>query len=289
MTPKQTNHPCFSREAHKKYGRIHLPIAPKCNIQCRYCDRKYDCVNESRPGVTSRVLSPEEVIYRLEAIVRKDERIKVVGVAGPGDALANEETFVTISYITKHYPDLIPCLSTNGVRLLDSLDRLLKIGIKYLTITINAVTADCAEKIYKWAKIDGNLLIGRKASEEIIRLQWTGLREAIKADFKIKVNVVLIPNVNEDEVEEIAKISGKLGVESMNIIPLIPQGEFSKLSCPKPSSIGKLRLLCSQHINQMSHCQQCRSDACGKLGENRDIELETLNSMIGEEYCEMIL
>lgn len=41
-----------------KNGRIHLPIAPHCNIRCAYCDRKHDCANESRPGVTSRLLIP---------------------------------------------------------------------------------------------------------------------------------------------------------------------------------------------------------------------------------------
>ncbi|MEQ2789490.1 nitrogen fixation protein NifB, partial [Flavonifractor plautii] len=48
-------HPCLSVQAHFRYGRIHLPVAPRCNIRCGYCDRRYDCANESRPGVTSEV------------------------------------------------------------------------------------------------------------------------------------------------------------------------------------------------------------------------------------------
>ncbi|MFQ7453900.1 MAG: hypothetical protein ACLRNQ_23780 [Flavonifractor plautii] len=52
-------HPCFSAQAHFRYGRIHLPVAPRCNIRCGYCDRRYDCANESRPGVTSEVISPK--------------------------------------------------------------------------------------------------------------------------------------------------------------------------------------------------------------------------------------
>ena len=55
------NHPCFSQEAHKRSGRIHLPVAPECNIQCGYCVRKFDCVNESRPGVASTILTPPAV------------------------------------------------------------------------------------------------------------------------------------------------------------------------------------------------------------------------------------
>lgn len=56
----QLIHPCFQESCHGKYGRIHLPVAPACNIQCAYCDRRYDCANESRPGVTSEVISPEK-------------------------------------------------------------------------------------------------------------------------------------------------------------------------------------------------------------------------------------
>ena len=65
MTPPLdfNRHPCFNAKVKGQYGRVHLPVAPKCNIQCNYCNRKYDCVNESRPGVTSTVLSPEQALY----------------------------------------------------------------------------------------------------------------------------------------------------------------------------------------------------------------------------------
>ena len=35
-------HPCFQEKCHGQFGRIHLPVAPKCTIQCAFCDRKYD-------------------------------------------------------------------------------------------------------------------------------------------------------------------------------------------------------------------------------------------------------
>ncbi len=46
------NHPCYNKAASANWGRLHLPVAPNCNIQCNYCNRKYDCANENRPGVT---------------------------------------------------------------------------------------------------------------------------------------------------------------------------------------------------------------------------------------------
>ena len=53
LREKTSKHPCYSFDAHHKYARMHLPVAPACNISCNYCNRRYDCINESRPGVTS--------------------------------------------------------------------------------------------------------------------------------------------------------------------------------------------------------------------------------------------
>jgi nitrogen fixation protein NifB len=67
-----SRHPCFNAGAKGSYGRVHLPVAPKCNLGCNYCNRKYDCVNESRPGVTSAVLAPHQAAaYLGEALARE--------------------------------------------------------------------------------------------------------------------------------------------------------------------------------------------------------------------------
>ncbi|MGA2223888.1 MAG: nitrogen fixation protein NifB, partial [Syntrophobacteraceae bacterium] len=84
-----SRHPCFNAEAKGSYGRVHLPVAPQCNIRCNYCNRKYDCVNESRPGVTSAVLSPLQAARYVEKILEREPRISVAGIAGPGDPFAN--------------------------------------------------------------------------------------------------------------------------------------------------------------------------------------------------------
>ena len=84
-------HPCFSDAARHRFARIHLPVAPDCNVQCNFCKRVYDCANESRPGVTTAVLSPKQALRYLEAVLKKDPRITVVGIAGPGDPFATPE------------------------------------------------------------------------------------------------------------------------------------------------------------------------------------------------------
>ncbi|MCL0036811.1 hypothetical protein M1N52_01270 [Thermodesulfovibrionales bacterium] len=99
----RSNHPCFNVKVRGSHGRMHLPVAPRCNIQCKYCDRKYDCVNESRPGVTSAVLTPMQAIIYLDFIFEKTKNISVVGIAGPGDPFATpEETMETLRLVREN-------------------------------------------------------------------------------------------------------------------------------------------------------------------------------------------
>ena len=118
-------HPCFNKDAKHHFGRLHLPVAPKCNIKCNYCDRKYDCVNESRPGVTSAVLTPGQALRYVERVMEKEASISVVGIAGPGDPLANPaETLETLRLIREKFPSMLLCLASNGLALPNYLDDL---------------------------------------------------------------------------------------------------------------------------------------------------------------------
>ena len=67
MTPAfpdlEGKHPCFSTtaEGHARAARLHLPVAPGCNIACAFCRRDFNRV-EQRPGVAARLLSPDEAV-----------------------------------------------------------------------------------------------------------------------------------------------------------------------------------------------------------------------------------
>jgi nitrogen fixation protein NifB len=281
-------HPCFSKEAHHKFGRIHLPVAPACNIQCRYCIRKYDCANESRPGITSKVMKPHEAVERVRLLMDRNDRITVVGIAGPGDPLANDSTFEVLGALKREFPELTLCVSTNGLLLTDRLEELMKCGVRSLTITMNAVSPETAEKIYSWVSYRGKKYTGREAAECLVRNQARGLRNAVDAGFMVKVNSVFIPGVNNAELPLVAWLAGTKGADIMNILPLIPQAEFADLKRPPREVVNKMREKCEPYISQMTHCRQCRADAFGVLGEDKDMELEALNARIGEDYCDMV-
>jgi nitrogen fixation protein NifB len=269
------SHPCFSKEAHHRFGRVHLPVAPVCNIQCKYCIRKYDCANESRPGITT--------------IMDRNDRISVIGIAGPGDPLANDSTFEVMAAIHREFPELILCVSTNGLCLPDRIEDLLRAGVRSITITINALTHLIAEKVYSWASYRGKTYHGKEAAELIVVNQQRGLINAIDTGFMVKINTVYMPGINDVEIPLIAWFTGVKGADIHNVMPLIPQAEMASLQRPDRRMMERMRAKCAPHIEQMTHCRQCRADAFGILGEDRDMELEVLNGRIGEDYCEMVM
>jgi len=277
-------HPCFNVNAHGTFGRIHLPVAPACNIQCRYCERKYDCANESRPGVTSSVLDPHEALERVGTFLDRNSNVSVVGIAGPGDPLANDATFETLRLLHRTFPELTLCLSTNGLLLSDRLADIVRSGVRSITVTINAVSPIAAEKVYSWVLYRGRKLTGVQAAETLVRNQWQGLINAIEAGLLVKVNSVYIPGVNDDELVRIARLAGSFGADIMNVLPLIPQASFNLLQRPSYQMLHAKRDELRPFISQMSHCRQCRADACGTLGEDKDMDTEMLMARIGEEY-----
>ena len=218
---KIQEHPCFSEKACHNFGRCHIPVAPKCNIQCNYCIRDFDCVNESRPGVTTRILNPDESMEMVQKVVDKYDYIKVVGIAGPGDPLANEETFETLKRLHEKYPNVIKCISTNGLLLPDKIDLLQKYDVGNITVTLNAIDPEIGAKIYQFVDYQGKRYTGLEAAKLLLSQQMKGIEEAIKRNMIVKINTVYIPGINEDHIPAIAKKVGEMGVYTFNLIPLI--------------------------------------------------------------------
>jgi nitrogen fixation protein NifB len=123
-------HPCFNQEARHTHARIHLPVAPRCNMQCNYCNRKYSCVNESRPGVTCAILTPRQALEYLRRYTEKLKNLSVVGIAGPGDPFAcPSETLETLRLVKAEFPHLLLCVASNGLNLLPYVDDLAALGL----------------------------------------------------------------------------------------------------------------------------------------------------------------
>lgn len=255
-------HPCYTEAAGLHHGRLHLAVAPSCNLGCRYCERRVGAHADALagPGTATRVLSPAEA-NALVGEVRRDGWLRVVGIAGPGEPLANRATLATLRLLQQTHPDLLLCLSTNGIELQAALPDLLDAGVRSLTVTINAVHPSTAVRLYAWAAIDGRRLSGEAAAEHILRRQWDGLAAALRAGLLVKVNSVLIPGITGAELGSVARRAGSLGAHRHNIMPLIPRGQMRRRRAPTPAELEHARARCERWIPQFRGCTQCRSDA----------------------------
>jgi nitrogen fixation protein NifB len=275
---EQTNrHPCYSVEVHQQFARMHLPVAPNCNVQCNYCNRKFDCVNESRPGVTSEVLTPAQAVKKYYWVKEKIQELTVIGIAGPGDALADwQYTKQTIEEIKAIDKDMIFCLSTNGLLLPRYASEIVDLGIHHVTVTVNALDPEIGAKIYRFAMYEGKRYEGVEAARLLCWNQLAGIEYLTTHGVLVKVNIVMIKGVNDHHIPDVVKKVKDLGVFITNIMPLIPAAGSSFEHYPQTSmkELNAMRNRCQLDIQQMRHCQQCRADAIGKLGEDRSREFQ---------------
>ena len=272
-------HPCYSEEAHHHYARLHVAVAPACNIQCNYCNRKYDCANESRPGVVSELLTPEEAAHKVLVIAGKIPQLTVLGIAGPGDPLANpERTFRTFELIADKAPDIKLCLSTNGLMLPEYIDRIKQLNIDHVTITINMVDPEIGTQIYPWVHYKRKRYRGIEGVRILHEKQMEGLQALKEADILCKVNSVMIPGINDEHLAEVNKVIRSHGAFVHNIMPLISAPEhgthfgLTGQRGPKPAELKAVQDSCAGNMKMMRHCRQCRADAVGLLGEDRSQE-----------------
>ncbi|KNZ41965.1 molybdenum cofactor biosynthesis protein NifN [Acetobacterium bakii] len=275
IAEKTANHPCYSCGASQTNARMHLPVAPDCNIQCNYCVRKFDCMNESRPGVTTSILSPEEAFAKYKVVKEKVPNLTVVGIAGPGDALANfAETKQTLTLIRDYDPDVTFCVSTNGLMLPYYAKELAALNVSHVTVTVNAVDPAIGAKIYKHVNFMGKFYIGEAAAALLLANQMAGIKMLIDEGIIVKINTVTLMGINDKHIEEVVKTVKDLGCFISNIMPLIPVkgSAFEGLTIATNQQINEIRDQCGTHLKQMYHCKQCRADAIGKLDEDVSID-----------------
>ncbi len=274
LAAKTASHPCFNG-CGSGYARMHLPVAPACNIQCNYCVRKFDCPNESRPGVTTEILSPEQARDKYLLVKSKVPHLSVVGIAGPGDSLAEwPKTSATLRLIREVDPDVTFCLSTNGLMLPVYADELVALGVSHVTVTLNAVDPAIGAKIYKHIHFMGVTYTGETAAAILMANQLAGVKRLCDLGIICKVNIVMLKGINDKHIPTVVETVKKLGCYITNIMQMIPvEGSaFEHMELTSNKEIMQMRNDCGETMLQMYHCRQCRADAVGTLDNDQSYE-----------------
>jgi nitrogen fixation protein NifB len=104
----------------------------------------------------------------------------------------------------------------------------------------------------------------------------------------VKVNSVMIPGINDRHLEAVSQHIKAKGAFLHNVMPLIAEpehGTFYGMTGQRGPTLEELQALqdkCAGDMKMMRHCRQCRADAVGMLGEDRNAEF-TLDKVTDRE------
>jgi nitrogen fixation protein NifB len=158
-------------------------------------------------------------------------------------------------------------MSTNGLLLERCAKRIHAVGVRTLTVTVNAVDPLILDKICSRIVLDDIVYDGIEGAAILIGAQKRGVKKAAGLGLLIKINIVLVPGINENHIGEIARTMAGLGAGICNIIPLIPQGEFADHAAPDCDELFRAREAAEEYLPVFRHCRHCRADACGIPGK----------------------
>ncbi len=196
------------------FGRVHkdfrISVTDRCNFRCQYC-----MPEEGLDWLKREELLTFEEITRITKILVKNYGINSVRLTG------GEPT------LRANLPDLISMLSelpieialtTNGINLSKNAQIFFDAGLNRVNISIDSLKAERFKEITL-----------RDEMEKVI----TGIEASIEAGLSpVKINVVVMRGINEDEIIDFAKFGRELGVivRFIEFMPLDADEKWSTLS-----------------------------------------------------------
>src|SRR5260370_15566485 len=261
-----TQHACFNQAARKTAARMYVSVALWCDVQCNCCDRRFDCLNESRPGVTSAVLTPQQALYYLDRAMERSAAIRVVGIAGPGDPFASpEDTLETLRLVRNRYPEMLLCVASNGLEVAAHAAELGKLQVSHVTLTVNAIDPGIGARVYAWVRAGIRVLRGVDAAAVLLERQRAAIVELNAHGITVKINTILMTGINDEHAAAVAREAASLGADIMNCIPMysVAGTPFESLGQLDHGKLTELRKGTAEFMPQMLHSTRSRADALG--------------------------
>lgn len=190
----------------RRIDYLRVSITDRCNLRCVYC-------------------MPRERMKALPhaGILRYEEILRIVGVAASigishvrvtgGEPLIRRGVVELLSSLTKVRGINDVSLTTNGVLLEGMAEELLSAGISRLNISLDSLNAG------KFRKITGS---------DMWADVWKGIEKAERLGFNpIKINVVPVRGLNNDEIADFARLTVKRQVH-VRFIEFMPIGAYDR-------------------------------------------------------------
>ena len=178
-----------------KYDRqvdyLRVSITQRCNFRCQYCmpEKPFEWTPKEN------LLSYEEMFKFIKIAI--DDGIKKIRITG-GEPLVRDDLDKFIAMIYNYKKDIDLALTTNGFLLKKYVKRLKKAGLKRINISL-----DSLEKETFW------YLSKKDALDEVLE----GIDAALEEDIIIKLNTVVMKDINEFEIHKLYNYAKNKGIQ----------------------------------------------------------------------------
>ncbi|WP_421899647.1 radical SAM protein [Maridesulfovibrio sp.] len=244
-----TSHPCFGPSARASVGRIHLPVAPKTFARTKFAPE----------AKLPAAMMPEDAVAMLDELISSGKKIKVVGITGPGDPLADfDATYKTLKLVRDKYPRMNLCLTTLGIGGENYAEKLAELNTSHITVLVDAADSATAEKIYAWIRPSTKNIPLPEATILLMKEQAAAIKAFKEAGLTVKINTTIYPE-NVAQIENIARAVKTMDADIMGLTPFIPEKK-SLFSAVSDVQIETARELAAKHIELMEPWLRCGSD-----------------------------
>lgn len=179
---------------------LRLSVTDNCNLRCIYCMEEDSCdFLESNNKITD-----DEIIRIVEASAKLGIRkIRVTG----GEPLIRPNIVDLIGRINNIQGIEEIYLTTNGILLYDKIEALVNNGLKGVNISLDSLREDRFNKITR-----------REGFSKVLE----AIDKAIELGVKVKLNIVIINDINKDEIIDFVKltIDKKIDIRFIELMPI---------------------------------------------------------------------
>ncbi len=174
----------------RKVTYLRISVTERCNFRCRYCmpEKPFSWVPKEN------LLSFEELFLFVKTAI--DEGINKIRITG-GEPTLREDLDKFIKMINDYKSDIDLAMTTNGYLLKESAKKLKEAGLKRINISLDSLRKETAFKI---------------AQKDVLDKVLEGIEEALKVGLKIKINMVPLKGINDDEILDILEFGKKRGI-----------------------------------------------------------------------------
>ncbi len=177
-----------------KYNRvidyIRVSVTSRCNFRCIYC--MPNTPFEWNPK--EDVLSYEEMFEFLKLAI--NEGVKKIRLTG-GEPLIRKDLDKFVKMLHDYKPELDLALTTNGYFLTEQAKRLKDAGLKRVNISLDSMKPEVAKKI---------------AQKDVLDKVFKGIDEALKVGLGVKLNTVVMKDINDNEIMDLLEFAKKKNV-----------------------------------------------------------------------------